>query len=594
MLYPQQNDCRNLFDLSGFWDFRLDPEDLGAKSGWMLGLPHSRQIAVPASWNEQFQDTYDYLGAAWYVRSFYAPGGWRGQRIAVRVGSANYAAQLWLNGQSVGEHEGGHLPFAFDVTDLLRWDAPNVLAIRVDAELTATRVPPGNVTGGMGALISNYPPASFDFFPFAGLQRPVTLTATPATHITDVAVTTAIDGADGVVTVTVTQNRNGGRGHLALTDGDAAIAAAAVSFTGATATSVLRVPQAKLWGPGHPHLYTLTVTLEDDGAVVDRYSLEVGIRTIAVQGNQLLLNGEPIFLTGYGRHEDFPVHGRGLNLPVMIKDHALMQWTGANSYRTSHYPYAEEQLQLADRLGMLVIDETPAVGLFFEDGEANIAARLAQTRAQLEALIARDKNHACVIAWSVANEPVPPDFAQRMRAPTPPPAPPGTTAFFQTLIDDAHRLDPTRPATLAALGGCPLEWMAPCDIVLINRYFGWYSQSGRLELAAQALEQELDMLDAALHRPIIISEFGADTLPGCHADPPTLWSEEYQVEFLRHYLDVAARKSYIAGLHVWNLADFRTAQAIMRAGSLNHKGVFTRDRQPKMAAHFLRSRWHQS
>lgn len=593
MLYPQQNDRRNLFDLSGVWKFCLDPDDKGITFGWMHGLPEPRPIAVPASWNEQFQDTYDYLGAAWYLRRFYAPGGWRGQRVAVHVGSANYAAQLWLNGQPVGEHEGGHLPFAFDVTDLLHWDAPNVLAIRVDAELTATRVPPGNVAGGMGALISNYPPASFDFFPFAGLQRPVILTATPTTHIIDIAVTTEIDGADGVVAVTVTQNRDGGRGRLVLTDGNATIDAA-LNFTDATATSILRVPQAKLWGPGHPHLYTLTVTLEDDGVVVDRYRLDIGIRTVAVRGDQLLLNGEPIFLTGYGRHEDFPVHGRGLNLPVMVKDHALMQWTGANSYRTSHYPYAEEQLQLADRLGMLVIDETPAVGLFFEDSAANIAARLAQTRTQLEALIARDKNHACVIAWSVANEPVPPDLGQRMRASTPPPAPPDTTAFFQTLIDDAHRLDPTRPATFAALSGCPLEWMALCDIVLVNRYFGWYSQSGRLELAAQALEQELDMLAAALHRPIIISEFGADTLPGCHADPPTLWSEEYQVEFLRRYLDVAARKPYIAGLHVWNLADFRTAQAILRAGSFNHKGVFTRDRQPKMAAHFLRSQWRQS
>ncbi|MFO7635629.1 MAG: beta-glucuronidase [Caldilinea sp.] len=593
MLYPQQNDRRNLIDLSGFWDFCLDPDDVGVEAGWMNGLANPRQIAVPASWNEQFQDTHDYLGAAWYLRRFYAPSGWRGQRIAVRVDSANYAAELWLNGQRLGDHEGGHLPFAFDVTDRIAWDAPNLLAIRVDAELTSTRVPPGNVPGGLGALMSNYPASSFDFFPFGGLQRPVILTAIPTTHITDVRVTTAIDGGDGLVTVTVTQNVDNGRGQLLLTDGKTTVSAA-LDFASGSATTSLRVPKAKLWGPGHPHLYTLTVTLEEAGAVTDRYSLDVGIRTVSVQGSQILLNGSPIFLTGFGRHEDFPVHGRGLNLPVVIKDHALMQWIGANSYRTSHYPYAEEQLQLADRLGILVIDETPAVGLFFEDGEEGIATRLARSREQLESLIARDKNYACVIAWSVANEPVPPDFMQRLRSPAPLPAPPESTAFFQTLLEDAHRLDATRPATFAALGGCPLEWMALCDIVLVNRYFGWYSQSGQLDIAEKALEQELDMLDAALHRPIVISEFGADTLPGCHADPPTLWSEEYQVEFLRRYLDVAARKPYVAGLHVWNLADFKTAQAIMRAGGLNHKGVFTRDRQPKMAAHFLRSRWSQS
>jgi beta-glucuronidase len=168
---------------------------------------------------------------------------------------------------------------------------------------------------------------------------------------------------------------------------------------------------------------------------------------------------------------------------------------------------------------------------------------------------------------------------------------PETTAFFQTLADDAHRLDPSRPVTLAGIMGGPLEWLDVCEIVMVNRYFGWYSHGGQLYEAADALSQELDSLNAALGKPIIISEFGADTLAGVHADPPTLWSEEYQVEFLRRYLDVAASKPFVAGLHVWNFADFRTGQATMRAGSLNHKGVFTRERQPKMAAHFLRSRW---
>ncbi|MCB0157916.1 MAG: hypothetical protein KDD83_07280, partial [Caldilineaceae bacterium] len=96
MLFPQQNDKRNLLDLSGLWDFQLDPQAEGADAGWMHGLPDPRPIAVPASWNELFQDTHDYLDNAWYVREFYVPAGWQGQRIAVRVGSANYLAELWL------------------------------------------------------------------------------------------------------------------------------------------------------------------------------------------------------------------------------------------------------------------------------------------------------------------------------------------------------------------------------------------------------------------------------------------------------------------------------------------------------------------
>lgn len=592
MLFPQQNDKRNLLDLSGLWDFQLDPDGTGTGAGWMNGLPDPRPIAVPASWNELFQDTHDYLDNAWYVREFYVPGGWQGQRIAVRVGSANYLAELWLNGTSLGVHEGGHLPFAFDVTDMLNWDGPNVLAVRVEAQLTPTRVPPGNVQGGINEMMRNFPAASFDFFPFGGIQRPVTLVAVPDAHIADVTVTTDIDGADGIVTVRVARSDGGSHGRLVLA-GHGAQAEAALEFSDGAAQAVLRVADAKLWGPGHPHLYALTVTLDEAGAVLDRYTLDVGIRTIAVEGHQILLNGEPIFLTGFGRHEDFPVHGRGYNLPVMVKDHELLRWVGANSYRTSHYPYAEEQLQLADRLGILVIDETPGVGLFFDGAPEDVATRLDVCRSQLETLIARDKNHPCVIAWSVANEPIPPDLMQRMRGGTPAPVPPETTAFFQTLVDDVHRLDPSRPATLAGIMGCPVEWLDTCEIVMINRYWGWYTHGGQLDAAEVVLEQELDALNQALGKPIIISEFGADTLPGVHADPPTLWSEEYQVEFLRRYLDVAERKPFIAGLHVWNMADFKTAQATMRAGSLNHKGVFTRVRQPKMAAHFLRSRWTQ-
>ena len=519
MLYPQQNDVRNLLDLSGFWDFKLDPEEVGESEGWIHGLEAPRQIAVPASWNELFQDTRDYLDMAWYAREFYVPQGWQGQRIFLRVGSANYAAKVWVNGQFVGAHEGGHLPFAFDVTDCVTWGQPNTTTIQVEGKLTPTRVPAGNIGGGASAFMAGYPNTTFDFFPYTGIQRPVILYAVPETRIEDVTVVTEIEGTNGMVKVTVKQT-GGGTGQVTLV-GENGTFEADLTFTDGSASAEITVPGARLWSTDDPYLHALTVTLTEGDAHIDRYTLGVGIRTIDVDGDKILLNGKPIVLTGFGRHEDFPIHGRGLNMPLIVKDYALLKWIGANSYRTSHYPYAEEQMTMADREGILVIDEIPAVSLQFEDGEENIQARLAMCKQQMEELIARDKNHPSVIMWSVANEPMPPDMIRRFmgsggdNATDDAKLAQGTT-FFRELFDLTRALDPSRLVTLVGVMGGPMEWLALADVACINRYWGWYTQGGQIDAGAEFLAQELDGLYDQLGKPIIITEFGADTLSLIH------------------------------------------------------------------------------
>jgi len=604
VLFPQQNDVRNRLDLSGLWDFQLDPDAIGEREGWFTGLAAPRVIAVPASWNEQFEDTRDYMGSAWYVQRVYVPSGWQGERVLLRIGSANYAAKVWLNGTLVGSHEGGHLPFTIDVTDTVQWQAENTIAIQVENELLPTRVPAGGMRGdGPGAFMDNHPDTTFDFFPYGGLHRAIYLYSVPQTHIADVTVTTTVDNptadapnASVQATISVS-NRYSGAGELILCNGDESFRTALL-FQDGTALATITVANAKLWGPGHPHLYAMTATItgaDNDGTgIIDRYTLNVGIRTIAVDGHQLLLNGKPIFLTGFGKHEDFPIHGRGINLPVAVRDNSLLQWMGANSYRTAHYPYSEEAMMLADREGILIIDEIPAVSLQFGDGEENIQRRLKQCKLQLHELITRDKNHPSVIMWSVANEPMPPDFMRRMMgggSPADAAADAVGTTFFRELIDLAHALDNTRPATLVGVMRGPVAWLALTDVVLINRYWGWYTLGGRLAEGRAGLEEELDDLYAKLGKPMIISEFGADTMAGAHSNPPEMFSEEYQVEVLRMHVEVAAERPFMAGLHVWNFADFKTSQGIMRMGGLNLKGVFTRDRRPKMAAHYLRKEW---
>ena len=132
LLYPRQNAHRGLVDLSGFWQFQLDPKEEGEAARWFDGLPAPRTIAVPCSWNDLFDDARDYLGLAWYRTEAWLPQAWRGQRVFVRVGSATYACKVWVNGTLVAEHLGGHLPFAAQITDRVAWDRPTAIAISVE------------------------------------------------------------------------------------------------------------------------------------------------------------------------------------------------------------------------------------------------------------------------------------------------------------------------------------------------------------------------------------------------------------------------------------------------------------------------------
>ncbi|MBE2182049.1 MAG: beta-glucuronidase [Anaerolineae bacterium] len=589
MLYPQNNHTRQMHDLSGFWQIHFDEDNSGA---FESGFEGGEIIAVPASWNDQIVGRRDYLGIAWHQTQFALPWGWRGQRIFIRFNSVNYLAEVWLNGLRLGEHEGGHLPFAFEITNHVR-DQDNLLVVRVDGALSVDRVPPGQIAGKENITFggANFPDTTFDFFPFCGIQRPVLLYCIPQQAITDVTVVTEIEGAAGIVNVKTAHTPGESLSTRFTIEGHGAFQTA----EGVDGGGILIIPNAAFWSPGSPRLYQLTVELLREGVPVDRYTLDIGIRTIKVDGDRLLLNGEPIKLLGFGRHEDFPVVGRGLLPALIIKDYGLMYWIGANSFRTAHYPYSEQMMQLADQLGFLVIDETPAVGLFFQ--EPGLARRNELCQQYIRELIDRDKNHPCVILWSLANEPhtsTPEarraydsrDFEVIAHS-----SQPAAVEAFRELAALARALDPTRPITLVSWEGAVEESWQFVDVISFNRYRGWYQQSGRIDAGVQRLAQEIDAIHTRFPGPFIMSEFGADTIPGHHADPPEMFSEEYQTEFLSKTIAMLNSKPFVAGQHIWNLCDFKTSQGVIRMGAYNYKGIFTRDRRPKMAAYRVRQLW---
>ncbi len=577
MLYPKMNGFREVIDLSGFFDFKLDPDNVGEEKNWQKGVESSRSIGIPGSWNEQFIDTRDYLGPTWHFKKFYVPSSWKEKLVWFRIGAANYYAKVWINGELIGEHEGGYLPFQFEVTDKVRFGKENFLSVKVDNQLSPERVPPGNIPEEehpRSVRQRSYPDVNFDFFPYGGIHRPVYLFCTPLDYIEDIAVTTSIEGKKGLIKYRIT--KKGGEAKEAfihLRDENTRLDQKA-EFRGNMAEGELTVDEATFWSPDNPHLYEMVVELlSSEGAPIDEYTLSIGIRTIEVKNDRLYLNGEPIFLKGFGKHEDFPIIGKGLSLPLIAKDYSLMKWIGANSFRTSHYPYSEEMMNMADKEGFLVIDEIPAVGLFFGKGNKR---RLSLCKQYLRELIARDKNHPSVIMWSIANEP----HSTK----------PEAKEFFRQLYQHTKKLDPSRLVTLVSMFGLKEEALAYVDVICLNRYYGWYTEPGQLDRASHKLSRELDALYQTYKKPILLSEFGAGAIAGVHAHPAELFSEEYQAELIQKYCEVIESKPYMVGEHVWCFADFKTAQVAYRV-ALNRKGVFTRTRQPKLAAHILRKIW---
>jgi beta-glucuronidase len=597
-LYPHSSSTRAMRDLSGVWKFRADPDRVGETQGWMKGIGEHRVIPVPCSWNEIFDDLRNYTGTAWYQCEFELDRGWDGQRIHLRFGSVAYAAKVWLNGNLLGEHSGAHLPFVFDATAHVKPGAENVLVVCVENDLRLDRVPAVPDTTRVSLHTQHFPQTTYDFFPYAGIHRPVLLFATPDVHVHDITVRTSIGPAVATVTIALETSPGwNGKAHFRLAgagqnidqNSDQNIESDGQVSNG-RGTIELKVPGARLWSPEDPHLYKLTVTLKDT-AVLDEYGFKIGIREVRVDGDRLLLNSKPVYLRGFGKHEDFALHGRGLNVATIVRDFELLKWLGANSFRTSHYPYSEEAMLLADQYGLMVIDETPAVSLVFMDGPAIQAARQQQLRQDIAELVERDKNHPCVIMWSVANEPLLKPF--HTVDPAPQEAVATGTKFFAPLFNLFRQLDPTRPVTLVSVQGGPAEWMALGDVICANSYSGWYGLSGKLDAAAVAVRQEaLDLHKRHPGKPIIFSEFGADAIAGMHSQPPDMWTEEYQADMIEMYIRILAQYPFVVGTHPWAFADFRTSQSIMRVGALNQKGVFTRDRRPKLAAHRLRQLWN--
>jgi beta-glucuronidase len=402
--------------------------------------------------------------------------------------------------------------------------------------------------------------------------------------VTDIKIDAALDG---VVTLRLGASApTSARVSIRNRENEVVAAVDGIDLDSGTTETTVTLQGVRPWSPSDPHLYTARVELlADDDGVIDRYDEHFGVREVKVDGDRLLLNGQPLFLTGFGKHEDYPVVGRGQHRAVYVKDFELLRWTGANSFRTSHYPYDEEIVRLADRLGFLVIDEVPAVSLgFWSDDFDELRPLLDNHKKALSELIARDANHPSVISWSIVNEAN--LWAERQYQNE------ASRRYFEEVYEHVKSLDDTRPVLSIIMAAHQEQDVAleACDVIGLNRYFGWYTEPVDLNHAVNRLDTELEAIHERFGKPIIMTEFGADTIEGYHATTAQMFTEEFQIALLMAYAGKLAEKDYCAGMHVWNFGDFRTPQHFRRV-VLNKKGVFTRSRDPKGAAFALKRYW---
>ena len=594
MLYPQSNKFRSTTSLNGIWNYKLVEDDYIPLNKAEKTFP----MAVPASINDIVTDKRiaDYVGKVLFETEFSLQQE-KDKNYRLRIGSASHKCEIYLNGAKIGDGINGHLPIDLPLENL---KDENRLSVIIDNRLDFHTLPmgmlkEGNVfreaTANAGFFIMDEPEKhpkykqviNHDFYNFTGIHRDVIVYGINKCAFSDITVKTVVGGDYNKISVKLDFFND----DLKLDDikikisrDEKAVVEKELKISDLqNCETALNIENPELWSPESPVLYKLTVE-----SSTDKYSLMFGIRKVSYDEKGLYLNDKPVYLKGFGMHEDFFISGKGINSAVNVRNFELLKWINANSFRTSHYPYAEEIYDLADRYGILVIDEVPAVGVnhwpdyTFGEGRAD-EKTLALHKELLSLLWERDKNHPSVIMISVANEAA--TYEDKARD------------YFKEVV--AH----TRTLTdlpITSPEETKFNEDNKCadlfDFISLNRYYGWYDEIGNIGAIEPLYKADLGQYYEKFRKPIIVTEFGADTVEGIHSLYSIAFSEEYQCEYLTECCRVFDNMPYVVGEHVWNFADFKTKEGTLRVRG-NRKGVFTKEREPKAAAFLLKKRWEK-
>jgi beta-galactosidase/beta-glucuronidase len=549
--------------LDGAWRFNIDRRETGETSGWnnpSYPDEHWNEFPVPGSWDSYLPELFGYGGMCWYRRSFSIRPTWKGRKIHLRFEGANYATTVWLNGQLVGSHMGGFDPFEFDVTGMVNWDAANHLAVKVDNWPKINRVP--NSLAG--------------WWNYGGIFRSVILEALPEVRINDIFVHSSevVDGKPLMVSLELINESDRAvevilSGKLRGFDSIAGMTApGSVRLEPGTKSVVeltAQLDNANLWSPQTPDLYTLQLDLFSGRKLLDRTGLRFGVRKFEVRGKQLFLNNQPIYLTGFDRHEEYFGTGRVDTENQLVEDLAWIQRMGGNMVRM-HYQAHPDLYDLADEMGLLVFAEIPAWQIGIKDPKEWENEEVWQiTESMLRTLIHDLKNHPSVVIWSVGNE-----CATQLQESRP---------LIKHLADIARALDTSRPVAMVGMYGENDLFYDLVDLPCMNTYSG-HDQAGLRTRIEKILAKVGD-------KPLLVTEFGAEAMLELHGD--NYGTEDEQASIIADHWQVFQEfRDSIPGALIWSLADYwHMPMSPDFSWGVNRyyfcHGVLTLDRFPKKA-----------
>ena len=515
-------------------------------------------VDVPHTWNNvDGQDGgNDYWrGTCTYQKRFpLPPFDPDTQAVYLEFQGVNATADVTLNGQSVIHHDGGYSTFRAEITALLQEE--NRLEVKVD-----------------NSVNDRVYPQKADFTFYGGIYRDVKLLIVHKTHFDldhfggpGLRITPKVDCTDGRVRVESWTNTAHPQVSVTFTDAQGNVVA---QGEGTDVTLVIR--DVHLWdGLDDPYLYTATLRLLEDGQAVDEISSPFGVRTFRMDPKEgFFLNGRRYPLHGVSRHQDRKGLGNALTREHHDEDMALIREIGANTIRLAHYQHDQYFYDLCDRYGMIVWAEIPYISEHLPNGREN-------TLSQMQELITQNYNHPSIVTWGLSNEIT---ISTRKKA--------DMLDNHRQLNDLCHRMDPTRPTTLACYAVCgPFNRSAHIsDLVSWNLYLGWYIPGLFLN----------DLWISFFHlvfpkRCLGYSEYGAEGMPNLHSSKPRRedHTEEYQAHYHEYMLRCFRRHPYLWATHVWNMFDF-AADARDQGGEpgMNHKGLVTFDRKTRKDSFYL-------